>query len=204
MSNLSYVPRKKVLETLGIHYQTLYNLVRRNEIESVKVGRINVYNLDKYIKDNNILINKKEKICYCRVSSQKQKEDLDRQINLMKYLYPSHRIISDIGSGLNFKRKGLVEIINLGIKNEIEELVIAYKDRLVRFGYELIEDILKNHSNANIKILNKSEEKTPTEELTEDILTIMNVYVAKVNGLRKYEKKLTELVKKECEKNEIC
>ena len=204
MSNLSYVPRKKVLETLGIHYQTLYNLVRRKEIESVKVGRINVYNLDKYIKDNNILINKKEKICYCRVSSQKQKEDLDRQINLMKYLYPSHRIISDIGSGLNFKRKGLVEIINLGIKNELEELVIAYKDRLVRFGYELIEDILKNHSNANIKILNKSEEKTPTEELTEDILAIMNVYVAKVNGLRKYEKKLTELVKKECEKNEIC
>ena len=204
MSNLSYVPRKKVLETLGIHYQTLYNLVRRKEIESVKVGRINVYNLDKYIKDNNILINKKEKICYCRVSSQKQKEDLDRQINLMKYLYPSHRIISDIGSGLNFKRKGLVEIINLGIKNELEELVIAYKDRLVRFGYELIEYILKNHSNANIKILNKSEEKTPTEELTEDILAIMNVYVAKVNGLRKYEKKLTELVKKECEKNEIC
>jgi predicted site-specific integrase-resolvase len=90
MSNLNYVPRKKVLETLGIHYQTLYNLVKRKEIESIKIGHVSVYNLDKYIKDNNILINNKEKICYCRVSSQKQKEDLERQINLMKKLYPNY------------------------------------------------------------------------------------------------------------------
>jgi predicted site-specific integrase-resolvase len=202
MSTINYVPRKKVLETLGIHYQTLYNLVKRKEIETVKVGRVNVYNLDKYIHDNNILINKKEKICYCRVSSQKQKEDLERQINLMKHLYPTHRIISDIGSGLNFKRKGLQEIINLGIKNQLGEVVIAYKDRLARFGYELIEYILKNHSNTNIKILNRTEEKTPTEELTDDIIAIMNVYVAKVNGLRKYEKKLKDIVEKECKNNE--
>jgi len=198
MSNLNYVPRKKVLETLGIHYQTLYNLVKRKEIESIKIGRVSVYNLDKYIKDNNILINQKEKICYCRVSSQKQKEDLERQINLMKELYPNHRIISDIASGLNFKRKGLEELINLAIKNQIDEVVIAYKDRLARFGFELIENIIKTHSNGKIKILNKSEEKTPSEELTEDIIAIMNVYVAKVNGLRKYEKKLTDTVQKEC------
>ena len=203
MSSLNYVPRKKVLETLGIHYQTLYNLVKRKEIESIKVGRVSVYNLDKYIKENNILINQKEKICYCRVSSQKQKEDLERQINLMKELYPNHRIISDIGSGLNFKRKGLEELINLSIKNQIDEVVVAYKDRLVRFGFELIENIIKTHSNGKIKILNKSEEKTPSEELTEDIIAIMNVYVAKVNGLRKYEKKLTDLVKKECS-DKIC
>ena len=204
MSSLNYVPRKKVLETLGIHYQTLYNLVRRKEIETIKVGRVSVYNLDKYIKDNNILINNKENICYCRVSSQKQKEDLDRQINLMKQLYPSHRIISDIGSGLNFKRKGLQELINMAIKNQLDEIVVAYKDRLARFGFELIENIVKTHSNGKIKILNKSEEKTPSEELTEDIIAIMNVYVAKVNGLRKYEKKLTDLVKKECNNNKIC
>jgi predicted site-specific integrase-resolvase len=115
----------------------------------------------------------------------------------MKNKYPNHRIISDIGSGINFKRKGLQEIINMGIKNEIDEVVIAYKDRLARFGYELIETILKDHSNAKIIIVNKTEEKTPTEELTEDIVAIMNVYVAKVNGLRKYEKKIKETI--ECE-----
>jgi len=204
MSTVNYVPRKKVLEILGIHYQTLYNLVKRKEIESIKVGRVSVYNLDKYIKDNNILINNKEKICYCRVSSQKQKEDLERQINLMKELYPNHRIISDIGSGINFNRKGLQELINMAIKNQIDEVVIEYKDRLARFGFELIENIIKTHSNGSIKILNTTEEQTPTEELTEDIIAIMDVYVAKVNGLRKYKKNLTEIIKKECKNDQIC
>ena len=196
--NNNYVPRRKVVEVLGIHYQTVANLVKRNEIEIVKIGKKFGYNLNKYIKDNNIVINQKKFICYCRVSSQKQKEDLQRQINVMKEKYPTHIIISDIASGLNFKRKGLLEIINMAIKNEIEEVVISYKDRLARFGYDLIETILKEHSNAKIKILNKKEEKTKEEELTEDIISIMNVYVAKINGLRKYKSQITETIKEKC------
>jgi predicted site-specific integrase-resolvase len=116
----------------------------------------------------------------------------------MKEKYPNHIIISDIASGLNFKRKGLLDIINMAIKNEIEEVVISYKDRLARFGYELIETILKEHSNAKIKILNKTEEKTKEEELTEDIISIMNVYVAKINGLRKYKTEITKTIKEGC------
>lgn len=198
MNNISYVPRRKVLETLGIHYHTLYGMVERNEIETLKVGRNNVYNLNKYIKDNNINIKLKRKICYCRVSSQKQKDDLERQIEYMKNKYPDYEIISDIASGLNFKRKGLLEIINSAIKGDVEEVIIAYKDRLARFGYELIETILKEHSNAIIKIINKTEEKTVSEELTEDIISIMNIYVAKINGLRKYKKQLTDVIEEEC------
>jgi len=64
---------------------------------------------------------------------------------------------------------------------------IAYKDRLTRFGYELIEWIIKDKSNGIITILNNNEELTPTEEISKDIITIMNVYVAKINGLRKYK-----------------
>ncbi len=197
MNNI-YVPRRKVVEVLGIHYQTVANLVKRNEIEIIKIGKKFGYNLNKYIKDNNIIINQKKSICYCRVSSQKQKEDLQRQINVMKEKYPNHIIISDIASGLNFKRKGLLDIINMAIKNEIEEVIISYKDRLARFGYELIETILKEHSNAKIKILNKTEEKTKEEELTEDIISIMNVYVAKINGLRKYKTEITKTIKEGC------
>ena len=196
--NNNYVPRKKVTETLGIHYQTVNNLVKRKEIEIIKIGTKFGYNLNKYIQDNNIIIKQKKYICYCRVSSQKQKEDLERQINVMKEKFPNHIIISDIASGLNFKRKGLLDIINMAIKNEIEEVVISYKDRLARFGYDLIEIILKEHSNAPIKILNKKEEKTTEQELTEDIISIMNVYVAKINGLRKYKSEITETIKKEC------
>jgi len=193
--NNNYVPRRIVTEKLGIHYQTVVNLVKRKEIDIIKIGSKYGYNLNKYILDNNIIIKQKKLICYCRVSSQKQKEDLERQINVMKEKYPNHIIISDIGSGLNFKRKGLLDIINMAIKDEIQEVVISYKDRLARFGYELIEIILKENSNANIIILNKTEEKTKEEELTEDIISIMNVYVAKINGLRKYKSQITQTIK---------
>lgn len=194
MSN--FVSRKIVLETLNIHYNTLQNLVKRKEIEYVKIGRKRSYNLNKYIRDNNIQINKKENICYCRVSSKKQSEDLERQIDYMRDLYPNYRIISDIGSGLNFNRKGLIEIINMAINNKIENLIIAYKDRLARFGYELIEYIIKNYSNGKIIIINNNrEETTPLEEVSKDIIAIMNIYVAKVNGMRKYKKPINDVKK---------
>jgi predicted site-specific integrase-resolvase len=193
MSN--FVSRKIVLETLNIHYNTLQNLVKRKEIEYVIVGRKRSYNLNKYIRDNNIQINKKENICYCRVSSKKQSEDLERQIEYMRNLYPNYRIISDIGSGLNFNRRGLIEIINMAINSKLENLIIAYKDRLARFGYELIEYIIKNYSNGKIIIINKTEESTPFEEVSKDIISIMNIYVAKVNGMRKYKKPINDVKK---------
>ena len=188
-----YVGRKKVLETLNIHYNTLYNITKRKEIEYITVGNKNYYNLTEYIVRNKIenkrkIAVKKRKICYCRVSSNKQKEDLTRQVEYMKTKYPNHEIIKDIGSGLNYKRKGLLEIIESGIKGEIEEVVVAYKDRLTRFGYEMIEYVIEKFSNGKIKIENIEEEKTPQEEIVKDIMSIMNVYVAKINGLRKYKK----------------
>mgnify|MGYP003809935069 CR=1 FL=1 len=73
------------------------------------------------------------------------------------------------------------------LQRQINELVIAYKDRLVRFGYEIFEHIIQDCSNGKIIITNKSEEQTPTEELVKDVISIMNVYVAKINGLCKYK-----------------
>ena len=193
MSN--FVSRKIVLETLNIHYNTLQNLVKRKEIEYVKIGRKRSYNLNKYIRDNNIQINIKENICYCRVSSKKQSEDLEKQIEYMRNLYPNYRIISDIGSGLNFNRRGLIEIINMAINSKLENLIIAYKDRLAKIGYELIEYIIKNYSNGKITIINITEESTPLEEVSKDIISIMNIYVAKVNGMRKYKKPINDVKK---------
>jgi putative resolvase len=190
------VPRRKVLEVLKIHYQTLYKMVDRGEIEVVKIGTRQLYNLSKYLKTHNVNNKIKKKICYCRVSSNKHKEDLSRQIEQMKKHYKDAEIISDIGSGLNYERKGLKEILEMAINGEIEELIIAYKDRLTRFGFEMIEWIIKQYSGGKIIILNKEEELTPTQEITKDLVTIMNVYVAKVNGLRKYKKKIKNEIKK--------
>ena len=159
-----YITRKEASNLLGIHYLTLYKIAERNEIETLKVGKQTLYNVKKYLRDKKIDTKiKKRKICYCRVSSKKQKEDLARQIEYMKQNYPYHEIIEEIGSGLNFERKGLKEILKSAINGEIGEIVVTYKDRLVRFGFELIEWIIKSYSDGEIKVINNSEEKTPQQ-----------------------------------------
>src|SRR5205085_4686757 len=143
-----YVKRGEVLKILGVHYQTLYSMEDRGDIEVIrsKAGH-RLYNLDKYLRDNNINKCLKENICYCRISSRKQSKDLKRQVKQMEKKYPNYRIIKDIGSGLNMNRAGLKEILDLAINGKINKVVIAYKDRLVRFGYEMIEWIIKKYSN---------------------------------------------------------
>lgn len=105
----------------------------------------------------------------------------------MKKRYPNHDLIEDIGSGMNLNKRGIRKIIKLAIENKLDELVVAYKDRLTRFGFELIEDLIKEYSNGKIIILHKEENEEPEEELVKDVLQIMNIFVAKMNGLRKYK-----------------
>ena len=76
----------------------------------------------------------------------------------------------------------------MAIKGEIAEVVVVHKDRLCRFGYDLIEDLIIKYSNGKITIMKEVENKEPKEELVEDVLQIMNIFVAKMNGLRKYNK----------------
>ena len=199
-----YVGKKKALELLGISGMTLLKMEEQNKIEIIKTtGGHRKYNVQKYISDNkkkvdekidlNIKninkINEKINICYIRVSTHGQKSDLEHQKEFMIKKYPKYEIIEDIGSGINFNRKGLRKIIKLGIEGKINKLVVAYKDRLTRFGFELIEDLIKEYSNGEIIIENEKEEKEPKEELVEDVLQILNVYTAKMNGLRKYNNK---------------
>ncbi len=112
---MEYVKRKEALEVLGICYKTLYKIANNKEIDTAKLGSNTVYNVNKYLRDHNISKINKKKICYCRVSSNKQKEDLKRQVEYMEKRYPNNIIIKDIGTGLNYKRKGLQEIIVMAI-----------------------------------------------------------------------------------------
>ena len=198
-----YKSKKDVLKILGISPTTLLTLAEKNKIEFIKtLGGHRKYNIKKYLNDNKIktdmdVKNEKEEekilkdkisICYVRVSTAGQKDDLVRQKEYMKEKYPNHLIIEDIGSGINFNRKGFRKIIKLGIEGKIKELVVAYKDRLTRFGYSLIEDLIKEYSNGSIVIETNKEEKDKENEIVEDVLNILNVYTAKINGMRKYKK----------------
>lgn len=189
------VSRKEVLKVLKIHYHTLNAMAERKEIEMIRIGHKRMFNLDKYLRNKGLIPTDRKFICYCRVSSHKQKEDLDRQIQQMKSVYPTYEIVSDIGSGLNFDRVGLNKIIDIAISGKLEVLVVAYKDRLARFGFDLIELLIDKYSHGKVLVLNKQEEATPQEEITRDLMAIMNVYVAKINGLRKYKPKIKEMIK---------
>ena len=200
MDNKKYIGGKQACDILGVHMQTLYNQDKLGKIEVIRSsGGKRFYNVEKYLEENKnrdkneIKENKKEKketrkICYIRVSTLGQKNDLKRQKEYMKDKYPEHEIIEDIGSGINFNRRGLRKIIDLAIDGEIEEVVVAYKDRLTRFGYDLTEDIINKYSGGIIVVENNKEvKKEAKEELVEDVLQILNVYTAKMNGLRRYK-----------------
>jgi putative resolvase len=200
-----YVGGKEASRVLGVHQRTLYQWEEKGFIDTIRTpGGKRMYNVEKYIREHKNAdklnnydeldeldeTDEKLNISYARVSSQSQANDLERQKKLVKDAYPDHILVEDIGSGVNFNRRGLKKIIKWAIEGRVNELVIAYKDRLARFGYELIENLIKEYSDGEIIIMKKKDDLEPEEELMSDMLEIMNVFVAKRNGLRKYKKKV--------------
>ena len=133
---------------------------------------------------------KKARIIYARVSSSHQKKagDLQRQIDDLKQTYPGYEVISDVGSGLNYKRRGFKTILERVNKGLVEEVVVRHKDRLCRYGLELVEWILEK-AGTRLVVLSQSAEQTPdaTRELADDLLAITTVFVARHNGQRSAE-----------------
>jgi predicted site-specific integrase-resolvase len=105
----------------------------------------------------------------------------------MKDKYPDFEIITDVGSGINFERKGLQKIIDIAIAGQLEKLAVSYKDRLCRIGYPLIEHLLTKYSNTEI-IVDAEKAETVNEEIANDLMQIITVYTAKINGMRSYKK----------------
>lgn len=125
-------------------------------------------------------------IIYCRVSSFKQRADLVRQIGYMREKYPTYDVITDVGSGLNYKRKGFKRILEQLLLGNIQEVVVAYKDRWCRFGYEHFEWLFTKHS-AKLIAVDSDQIKSKQQELTEDLMAIVGIFNARYNGSRKYD-----------------
>jgi predicted site-specific integrase-resolvase len=135
----------------------------------------------------------KKNVIYCRVSSQHQKDDLQRQIDHLRSLYPDHQLVQDIGSGVNFKRKGLQTILELALKGDLGQLVVSYKDRLARFGFELIEWII-NKQGGQVLVLDSPPDQSTEQELAQDLLSIITVFNArKKHGETSIQKKFSVL-----------
>jgi predicted site-specific integrase-resolvase len=121
---------------------------------------------------------------YCRVSSGKQKDDLERQVQALQDKFPNHKVFKDICSGLKYKRKGLSRLLVLVQKGDIKEVVVAHKDRLARFGVELIQWIIER-AGASLVILDQTAD-APEQELTQDLMAIVHVFSCRLNGRRRY------------------
>jgi predicted site-specific integrase-resolvase len=187
--NYSFVPHRKACEFYGVSSSTIRRWANKNIIEhkrtpfNQRVYKIS-YNTNIIFTENKQCVSICKKYVYCRVSSSKQKDDLQRQCSYMSNKYPNHIIIKDIGSGLNYKRRGLLNLLELSYQGNVEELVISSRDRLCRFGFELIEWIF-NKNNTKLVVLNASN-KVPEQQFTEDILAILQVFACRWNGKRRY------------------
>jgi putative resolvase len=138
-------------------------------------------------------------VAYARVSSHDQKEDLLRQSEVLELFCASNgwqvEIIKDLGSGLNYSKKGLKRLINLITDGKVERLIITHKDRLLRFGSELIFSLCEIFG-TEVIIINRTEDSSFEEDLAQDVLEIITVFSARLYGSRSHKnKKLVEELK---------
>jgi excisionase family DNA binding protein len=188
----NYVPPRVAASRLGVSTKTLERWLEAGKIEGIFTqGGQRRYNLDSVIpvRPGNPR-DERATVLYARVSSRSQRTDLEQQVNFLKSRYPDAEIITDIGSGLNFKRKGLQALLDRVLNNTIKLIVVAHKDRLCRFGFDIISWLC---TRQQTKILVLDQKNLGAErEMVEDILAIVHVFSCRLYGLRKYKKQISE------------
>ena len=196
-------------EKIGVSISTLQRWDRTDVLKSKRTPTNQRYYTD---EDLNKVLNleedtksKRKNVGYCRVSTQGQKQNLENQKEFISVYSLSHGIIldeiyTDIGSGLNYKRKNWNKLLKQIENNEIYKIYITYKDRFVRFGYEWFEDFCSSHG-TEIIVLNQKQTSLE-EELTEDLLSILHVFSTRSYGLRKYKTEINKELKEINEKKE--
>ena len=192
---MKYYSAKTVTQMLGVTAQTLRNWDKEGKLKPSYV-KSNGY---RYYSEDSILSYTQERktkknlnvIGYARVSSKKQSDDLERQVdNLKTYLdskYSEYEIITDIGSGINYTKPGLKKLIEKINRKEVDLIVVLYKDRLLRFGFELVE-YFAELNNVKIEVLDKID-KNQDQELVEDLVQISTFFSCKIQGKRKAKTK---------------
>lgn len=187
---------------LGVTIQTLRNwdkqgLLKPDEITKGGSRRYKLESLKNINKNIKFSVDGLKTIAYARVSSHDQKDDLIRQVQVLE-LYCTkagfnYEVIQDLGSGMNYYKKGLTKLLNLILEGQVKRLVLTHKDRLLRFGAELIFAICEAKE-VEVIIINKGDENIKfEEELAKDVLEIITVFSARLYGSRsKKNKKLLE------------
>lgn len=196
-------------EKVGVSISTLQRWDRTNVLKSRRTPTNQRYYTD---EDLNKVLNleggaktQRKNVGYCRVSTQKEKQNLENQQEFVSVYSLSNGVIldeiyTDIGSGLDYKRQNWSKLLKQVEANEIDKIYVTYKDRFVRFGYEWFEEFCTSHG-TEIIVLNQKQ-TSPEEELTEDLLSILNIFSERNNNFKKYKAEINKELKEINEKKE--
>jgi putative resolvase len=211
-----FLPAHKLSKLFSVSASTLRRWHRQKKIEAVKTPTgLRLYNISNIVSCKDAVSSissasssctsveqQKQSYVYARVSSQKQKADLERQKQYLCNQFPTHQLVSDIGSGINFKRPGLRSLLERSSCGMVQEVVVTHRDRLCRFAFDLIEFIFKLHGT---KILVLSDDQTTDEyELSQDILAINTVFICRMQGRRAAKYRRERLLRQEAQtKNNV-
>lgn len=185
---MQYVKAKFAREKFGVTNDTLRKWADTGMLRTIRgPGGHRLYNLESLARENEQHTKEDSqsgrKIIYCRVSSYKQKDDLERQIAYLQEKYPKHEVVKDVASGINFKRKNLQKILDEAIKGDISEIVVAHRDRMCRIAWDHFEWLF-TRLGVNI-IVDDTEKYNPESELTDDLFSIIHVFSSRHYGQRR-------------------
>lgn len=186
---------KEASKLLGVHVRTIQKWDKQGKIRCVRTvgGKRRVPESE--IRRILGLHEERRIIGYARVYSHTQKDDLKRQVEMVK-AYAKERgwdveVLADVGSGLKEDRGNFQKLLKMVMDREVSKVIVAYPDRLTRFGFKVLEEFFRSYGTEIVVIDN--EEKSPQEELVEDLITIISHFAGKLYGMRSHKyKKVVE------------
>jgi len=186
---------KEACRVLGVSYVTLRRWIKEGKIRAVQTlgGKYRVPESEVKRLLSGVETREVRAVIYARVSSSDQKKDLERQIEyLTQYCsakgYRVVDVLSDVASGLKTNRKGLLKLFNYVVNKQVDVVVITYKDRLTRFGFEYLKYFFKQYG-VRIEVVYGEEPKDAYQELVEDLIAIVTSFAGKLYGMRSHKKK---------------
>ena len=200
--NTSTLSLREASAYIGYHPKHIQRLDREGTLQSNRTATNRRYytkeQLDSFLHRKSTVTITKISVAYCRVSSRNQLPDLKNQRLVIEEFCIARGLanveyVEEVGGGLNFKRKEFLRLIDLITSGQLNTLIIAHKDRLVRFGFELIEHLCLENK-VELLIIN-SEKLSPEAEMVQDLMTIIHCFSSRLYGLRNYRKSLKEALK---------
>ncbi|WP_242055766.1 MULTISPECIES: IS607 family transposase [Nostocales] len=193
-----YVKPNEAANTLGVCLRTLRRWEAEGKISTIKTpSGQRRYDVEKFIKKESEPDGGRAIVIYARVSTRPQKADLDRQVERLSALYPGAEVVKEVGGGLNLRRKGLINLLGRVLRSDIRTIVVAHKDRLARFGFDIIEWLCEQFD-CNIVVLNQVS-LSPHAELVQDIVAILHSYHIRLYSIRRLENQIKQELQVETE-----